>query len=70
MTKPKRALNCDVCGHSMKDPKIGTTVSALYISLTGAKEVSEVKRVKKIFGKTEFNICYVCWLDSLKVPRV
>ncbi len=64
--------NCDVCGISLID-KSGTAVIALGISvlsiLSADTITTESERVKTLFGKTDFNICYVCLLRSLGVKE-
>lgn len=63
---------CDVCGTEMtirKKKDEEQTISALRMDLDNGKKNAhpEFKRVKKIFGKTKFTICYPCWLKSLGV---
>lgn len=65
-----KMMKCDVCGIEMTEPVSednGVTVEGMEINLKG--EHKEVDRVRKIFGKTEFRICFVCWLLSLGVKK-
>jgi hypothetical protein len=72
-------MNCDVCGEEMtamgshEDGKIVnyekiTTVIGVCINCSGNHP--EVDRVKFVFGKTKFHICFVCYLKSLGVNPI
>jgi len=72
MTEEEKKLPCSVCGQDMYDPKTKNTVTGIHIGICvkpGEEEGahSEYKRVIKVFGKNEFDICYVCWLRALGV---
>ncbi len=61
--------NCNVCGINLID-KSGTAVIALGVSVLDVNTITtEAERVKSLFGKTDFNICYVCLLRSLGVKE-
>ncbi|GAH92696.1 unnamed protein product [marine sediment metagenome] len=67
---------CDVCGVDMADdnqPFSGTSLFGLEIILKLPKKSGkvhhEICRVLETFGKTEFKICFVCWLKSLGVKE-
>ena len=59
-------INCDVCGYDLRDED-GRAVSAKDVRLLGA--TPEKQRVNELFGKTQFRICYVCYLKSLGVKE-
>ncbi len=63
-----RRMNCDVCGHDLRDED-GYITAGLRISLTGCAETSEGQRTIDTFDKIKFDICYVCWLKSLGVKE-
>jgi hypothetical protein len=46
----------------------GSSLIGMTISVGG--EHPEIKRLVKTFGKSEFNICYTCWIKSLGVKPV
>ena len=62
---------CEACGEEMKDRELGNLIG-LYLKITSRtiKEHPELVRVRKIFGRTEFNICYVCRLRALGIPTL
>lgn len=62
---------CDVCSHEMWDTESQTNLIGTVMKLTISDNVShpEVQRVKDLFGKLEFNVCFVCWLKSLGVKE-
>ncbi len=60
-------MNCDVCGHDLRDEN-GLAVAAIDVKLLGA--APEKERVKEIFAKTKFRICYVCYLKSLGIKTI
>ena len=64
-------VKCDVCGEDMIDDDITLTgiEFKLKIPKKSGKVPHEVCRVLETFGKTEFRICYVCWLKSLGVKE-
>ena len=58
--QPKHA--CDICGRDC------TELCGLEIELkdeTG--KIQEIKDIRKLFGKTEFSICFTCWLLALGI---
>ncbi len=59
-------MKCDVCETELEDES-GCTVSGIEITLDKTDMRPEIRRVKRIFGKEHFAICYVCWLRSLGV---
>lgn len=60
---------CDACGHSLTDEN-GASVIGIHLELKGDfAEHPEATRVRELFGKLEFDTCYVCWLRSLGVPE-
>lgn len=60
---------CDVCGTNLKEED-GKSIVAKQIGLYGAMaESKQGKRVKELFGKTEFVICHVCYLKSLGIKK-
>lgn len=60
---------CDVCGMDLKEED-GKSIVAVQVGLYGAMaESKQGKRVKELFGKTEFCICYVCQLKSLGIKN-
>ena len=63
---------CDVCGEDMTDES-ETCLFGLEIKLKMPKKSGkvhhEICRVLETFGKTEFRICFVCWLKSLGVKK-
>ena len=56
---------CDVCGINMADKEC--TVIGTNVTVQG--DHKEIRRVEDAFGKTDFKICYVCWLKSLGVKE-
>lgn len=64
--KDSQPQYCDVCGINMTDKEC--TVIGTNISIQG--DHKEIRRVKNAFGKTDFKICYVCWLKSLGVKEI
>ena len=67
-------IKCDICGTKLtqkNDKGEDILISALRMPLDDDQEFhSEFKRIKKMFGKTTFTICYPCWLKSLGVKVV
>ena len=62
---------CDVCNEELTDVEKNTTIIGVLFNISKLdKDHSETKRIKEIFGKTEFNICYVCWLKSLGIKPI
>ena len=59
---------CAVCSKEMYDTGKGHDCIAAEISLIG--DHIEVQRVKDIFGKTDFAICFCCYLKSLGVNTI
>jgi len=59
---------CDVCEHDMYDTDIDCECVGIAIKLSG--EHIDVQRVKDMFGKTDFAICFCCWLKSLGVKPI
>lgn len=65
-------VKCDICGEDMTDEDLKgkyATLIGLEIKLKLPKKSGkvhhEICRVLETFGKTEFRICFVCWLKSL-----
>ena len=56
---------CCVCGHNMTHDGASTIGRSVYISSSVPN--IEFERVESEFGKSEFHICWVCWLKSLGV---
>lgn len=62
---------CEACGKEMKDRELGNLIGFyLKVTSTTRKEHPELTRIKKIFGRTEFNICYVCRLRAFGIPTL
>ncbi len=59
-------MNCDVCGHNLKDEE-GFATQAIEVALLGANPARA--RVEKMFGKFKFRICHVCYLTALGVKK-
>ncbi len=59
-------MKCDVCDRNLTD-QYG--ISIVGISIQISNFIAEEKRVEKLFGKKEFNVCYVCLLKSLGVKE-
>lgn len=61
---------CDVCGINMTDK--GCTVIGMNITIQfdALSDHKEIQRLENTFGKTNFKICYVCWLKSLGVKEL
>jgi len=63
---------CNVCGVDMTDDS-GNSFIGLEIGLKLPKKSGivhhEICRVLETFGKTEFKICFVCWLKSLGIKE-
>ena len=58
---------CDVCKADLKEED-GKSIVAKQVGLYGAlAESKQGKRVKEVFGKIDFCICYVCYLKSLGI---
>lgn len=64
--KYKVEIQCDVCGDNLSS---GVTVIGIRIELPQelTTNLKEVEKVAKKFGRTQFSICYCCWLTSLGV---
>ncbi len=58
--------SCDVCGRPMYDDE-GRECIAVNIAVY---EHSEADRVKEVFGKQSFRICFVCFLRALGVKEL
>jgi hypothetical protein len=60
---------CSVCGDSLYEENLKETIIGLNIRLILRDKIlhKEFEKVKDMFGTTEFNICYCCWLKSLGV---
>ena len=65
---------CDVCGDCLtvelpEQPTMGFVKTMIGITLTpysnNKPEHPEISKVRKEFGRTNFDICYCCWLRSL-----
>ena len=56
---------CGICGINMTDKEC--TVIGKSVKVQG--EHKEIQRVKDVFGKTDFKICYVCWLTTLGIKK-
>jgi len=71
-------MKCDVCGTEMtadilpiKGERFGmkkVTVEGIKMNCNG--DHPEFDRIKDVFGKSEFHVCFVCWLTSLGVKRL
>lgn len=59
---------CDMCGNDVYDTECSKELIGIHIELSG--EHIEVRRVKNMFGKTNFAICFCCWLKSLGVKPI
>jgi hypothetical protein len=57
---------CDVCGRPMYDDN-GRECIAVAI---GVSDHPEADRVKEVFGKQAFNVCFVCFLRALGVKEL
>lgn len=64
--EPVEIEYCAACGTPLTD-SAGFTVAAMFISIEG--DHPETRRVENHFGKTRFQICYVCFLKSLGVKE-
>ena len=66
MTEKKKPRPCDVCGRDC------SSVTGVLIQLIDNEEsVKEVSEVRELFGKTEFRVCFPCYLISLGIrPKV
>lgn len=63
-------VKCDACGEDLTDAiKAGLIGLELKFEVPkkSGKVPHEICRVLEAFGKTEFNVCYVCCLKSLGV---
>lgn len=67
-TKP---LLCDGCGNNMHSAVDDSSTVGIRIVLpfndaaTSESFKEQVARVELIYGKLDFNFCYVCWIRSL-----
>lgn len=73
----ENVTKCDVCGVSLTDPAFdetrggARTVVAAYVGLQeDVQRHPECHRVLKRFGKSDFAICYCCFLSALGVPEL
>ena len=60
----EKEMKCDVCSIDMTTDGNYSTIGQ-HINLDGRLANPEVKRVKEMFGKTNFGICFCCLLKSL-----
>ncbi len=60
-------VHCSVCGESMGD---GNDCNVIAMSCEVSGDHPQTKRVEKVFGRTKFSICYVCFLTALGVQEV
>ncbi len=60
-------MYCTVCDVELTDTN-GSSVIGISMNFCG--DHIETKRAKRIFGKTEFNVCHICWLKSLGVKTI
>lgn len=77
MINERDSVICDVCGDDMDDLiKVGDSAPVLHslqglqidlVMMDGAKEHREYQKLLNVFGKSEFHICFTCWLKSLGV---
>lgn len=63
---PVENSTCDVCGRSMRDDE-GRECIALNIAVY---DHPEADRVKEVFGKQSFHVCFVCFLRALGVKEL
>jgi hypothetical protein len=59
---------CSVCDSTFEEPKL-IGVSIVLENTSGIAN-TEVEKVSNMFGKTEFHICFCCWLKSLGVKPI
>lgn len=60
-------MNCDVCGHDLKDED-GFAVCGVEVALLGATAARQ--RIEDTFGKFKFRICHICYLKALGVKTL
>ncbi len=60
-------MKCDVCEFEMTTEIDGTDCTIIGVQHEFHGNHPMTDRVKKLFGKTRFLICHVCWLKSLGV---
>ena len=63
-------MKCDVCGFEMTTDIDGTDCTLIGVQQEYKGKHPVTERVKKLFGKTLFHICHVCWLKSLGVKPI
>ena len=64
-------IKCSVCGDDITTEAYGCCTSIVAINFVMDDETKEGKKVKDMFGETEFSICYACALKALGVkPKV
>lgn len=60
-------MKCDSCGYDMTNEDGG---SLICVSVQVGEKCPERPRIKRVFGKSDFNICYFCYIKSLGVKRI
>ena len=62
---------CDVCGESLTEYNFdGSRETMIGMNFVIYGNHKEGRRVKKVFGKDEINICFVCYLKALGVKPI
>lgn len=66
-------MKCDVCGDEMEDKDSGL-LEGIEISVVWGVDDGplhpEYKKLIDTFGKSEFHICFTCWIISLGVKPI
>lgn len=64
-------MECDVCGDEMEDEK-KVLVQGMEIKITSLDKEPhpEYQKLIDTFGKSEFHVCFVCWIKALGVKPI
>lgn len=64
MTDKKEKLVCCICGYEFKK------LNDIGLRIIFDEKNPEYKRIKQMFGKTEFYVCWICGLKAVGIKEV
>lgn len=60
-----RKTKCDVCGFDCEMKCNSGNYSEVGVEINIMDNAIERDRIQKMFGRTEFVLCWCCWLKSM-----